>query len=49
MEYVSSIRRKEIVSFGETQMDLETVIQSKVSQKNKYILMPACLWKLEKW
>lgn len=42
MEYVSAIRRKEIVSFGETQMGLEMVIQITVSQKNKYMLMHAC-------
>ena len=44
MEYYSTIRRIEIVSFVETWMDLETVIQSEVSQKeNKYhILMHIC-------
>ena len=45
MEYYSSIRRNEIVLFAETWMDLETVIQSEVSQKekNKYcILMHIC-------
>ena len=34
-EYYSAIRRKEIGSFVETWMDLETVIQSEVSQKEK--------------
>ena len=45
MEYYSTIKRNEIGSFVETWMDLETVIQSEVSQKekNKYI------WNLEKW
>ena len=33
MEYYSAIKRKEIGSFVETQMDLETVIQSEISQK----------------
>ena len=50
MEYYSAIRRNEIGSFVETWMDLETVLQSEVSQKekNKYrILMH--MWNLEKW
>ena len=45
MEYYSAIKRNEIVSFVETWMDLESVIQSEVSQKekNKYhILMHIC-------
>ena len=45
MEYYSVIRRNEIVPFVETWVDLETVIQSEVSQKekNKYrILMHIC-------
>ena len=35
MEYYSAIKRKEIESFVETWMDLESVIQSEVSQKEK--------------
>ena len=35
MEYYSAIKKKEIGSFVETWMDLETVIQSEVSQKEK--------------
>ena len=35
MEYYSAIRRNESGSFVETWMDLETVIQSEVSQKEK--------------
>ena len=35
MEYYSAIIRNEIGSFVETWMDLETVIQSEVSQKEK--------------
>ena len=35
MEYFSAIKRNEIESFVETWMDLETVIQSEVSQKEK--------------
>ena len=45
MEYYSALKRNEIGSFVETWMDLETVIQSEVSQieKNKYrILMHIC-------
>ena len=41
IEYYSAIKRNEIVSFAETWMDLETVIQSEVSQKekNKYHIL----------
>ena len=41
MEYSSAIKRNEIESFVETWMDLETVIQSEVSQKekNKYCIL----------
>ena len=41
MEYYSAIRRNEIGSFVEMGMDLETVIQSEVSQKekNKYCIL----------
>ena len=41
MEYYSAIKRNEIESFVETCMDLETVIQSEVSQKekNKYRIL----------
>ena len=35
MEYYSAIKRNEIGSFVETWKDLETVIQSEVSQKEK--------------
>ena len=35
MEYYSAIKRNEIGSFIETWMDLETVIQSEISQKEK--------------
>ena len=45
VDYYSAIKRNEIGSFVETWMDLETVIQSEVSQKekNKYrILMHMC-------
>ena len=45
MEYYTAIKRNEFGSFVEMWMDLETVIQSEVSQKekNKYrILMHVC-------
>ena len=35
MEYYSAVKRNKIGSFLETWMDLETVIQSEVSQKEK--------------
>ena len=34
MQYYSAIKRNEIGSFIDTWMDLETVIQSEVSQKD---------------
>ena len=37
LEYYSAIKRNEIGSFVEMWMDLETVIQSEVSQKEKNI------------
>ena len=41
MEYYSAIKRNETASFVETWLDLETVIQSEVSQKqkNKYRML----------
>ena len=45
MEYHSAVKRNETGSFVETWMDLETVIQSEVSQKEKnkyYILTHTC-------
>ena len=41
MEYYSVIKRNEVESFVETWTDLETVIQSEVSQKekNKYCIL----------
>ena len=36
MEYYSAIKRNKIGSFVEAWMDLEFVIQSEVSQKEKY-------------
>ena len=44
------IKRNEIGPFAETQMALECVIQSEVSQKekNKYCILTH-MWNLEKW
>ena len=43
MGYYSAIKRDKTGSFIETWMDLDAVIQSEVSQKNKYyILMHIC-------
>ena len=41
MEYYSAIKRNEVGSFVETWIDLESVIQSEVSQKekNKYHIL----------
>ena len=50
MEYYSAIKRNKVGSFVETWMDLETVIQSEVSQKEKQMsYINAYLWNLEKW
>ena len=35
MDYYSAIKRDKIVPFAETWIDLETVMQSEVSQKEK--------------
>ena len=43
MEYYSAIKRNEIGSFGETWIDLETVIQSEVSQKEKKNIIFKCI------
>ena len=45
MEYYSAIKRNEMGSFVEMCLDLETVIQSEISQKEKneyHILMHIC-------
>ena len=41
MEYYSAIKKNEITSFAATWMDLENVIQSKVTQsEEKYFMTP---------
>ena len=47
MEYYSAIKRNEIGSFVDTWMDLESVIQSEVSQR-KISYIYAHMWNLEK-
>ena len=47
-EYYSAIKRNKIGSFVETWMNLETVIQSEVSQKEKNKYLNAYMWNLEK-
>ena len=51
MEYYSAIKRNEIGSFVETWMDLETVIQREISQKEEKQIsyINAYMWNLEKW
>ena len=50
MEYYSVIKRNEIGSFVEMWMDLESVIQSQVSKREKQIShINAYMWNLEKW
>ena len=49
MECYSAITRNEIGSFVEMSMDLENVIQSEVSQKEKNKYINAYMWNLEKW
>ena len=44
MEYYSAIKRNEMGSFVETWMDLETVIQSEVSEREKQILYIGLPW-----
>ena len=49
MEYSSAIKRNEIGPFVE--MRIESVIQTKVSQKEKTqtLYVSAYMWNLEKW
>ena len=50
MDYYSVLKRNKIMPFAEAWVDLETVIQSEVSQKeeNKYCLILLHV-NLEKW
>ena len=49
IEYYSAIKRKEIGSVVELWMDLESVIQSEISQKEKNKYINTYMWNLEKW
>ena len=51
VEYYLVIKRNDTESFVEMWMNLQTAIQSKVSQKekNKYCIINAHTWNLEKW
>ena len=42
MEYYSAIKRNKVVSFAETLMDLETVMQNEVIKKKYHILRHIC-------
>ena len=50
MEYYSAIKRNKVASFVEMWMDLETVIQTEINQKekNKYCVLMH-MWNLGKW
>ena len=50
MEYYSAIERNKIMPFAATWMDLETVIQSEVRERERQISYNiAYMWNLEKW
>ena len=50
MEYYSAIKRNKFGSFVEMWMDLESVIKSEVSEREKQIsYINAYMWNLEKW
>ena len=50
MEYYSPTKKNEIGSFVEMRMDLETIINSEVSQKvKKKSYINTYTWILEKW
>ena len=50
MKYYLALKRNEIGSFAVMLMDLESVIQSRVSQREKQVsYINTYLWNLEKW
>ena len=45
MEYYSGMKRNKIEPFADTRVDLETIMKSEVSQKDKnrhHIILPLC-------
>ena len=48
MGYYSAIKRNEIVPFAEAWMDLKTVVQREISQKEKNKYNIVVMWNLEK-
>ena len=48
MEYYSAIKRNEIELFVVRWMNLESVIQSEISQKEKILYANAYIWTLKK-
>ena len=49
VEYYPAIQRNEIVSFAETWMYLDTVIQSKSGREKQISCINTYIWNLEKW
>ena len=50
MEYYSTIKRNALESVLMKQMNLELIIQSEISQREKQIsCINAYIWKLERW
>ena len=49
MEYYSAIKRNAFESFLMKYMNLEPIIQSEVSQKEKNKYINAYIWNLERW
>ena len=45
MEYYSAIKKNEILSFAMTWMELECIMLSKISQKDKYHMI-SLMWNL---
>lgn len=50
MEYFSTVRKKEILPFATTQMDLEDIMLSEMSQteKDRYCMISLTMWNLKK-
>ena len=48
LEYYSSIKKNELMSFAATRTDPEIVILSTVSQRNTNLIYCLCMWNLNK-